>query len=192
MERVLYGLILMLGTLPAGSALKGSEGTLKWRIEETKTGVRIEGSAPDFTVTHEASRTLVPEHTERSDNQGTQRIIEYDAKGATIKDADGNVLKRHDQKNIWDADSLEVRLGYERVNGKLDRTFYCIDINTNKLYKMQSKVLEQTQCSGAPCTQVQVSLTGVLKAVGPKWTYWFGDDGGLLRYKGPNGTFEAE
>lgn len=174
---------------PPSSTLTGSSGTLSWSVQESGATVQIQGRSPRWSVVHEARADLSPVRTERTGAAGERHTIVYDAQGATVTGPDGT--ERFDVAGLWDADTVDVRLGQAVAQGRSSVRFEAIDVTAPKVYTFEAKVTEQTTCGSQPCTAVELTLTGVLKLLGPTWRYWYAQDGGLLRFEGPIGDYSA-
>jgi hypothetical protein len=172
---------------PPSSTLTGPDGTLAWSVSAAADGVAIEGSSPKWTVSHTATADLRPLRTERTTADGAHHTVVYDATGATVTGPDG--VLRVDQAGLWDADTVDVRLGQMVASGQTEVRFDAIDLGGPKVYTFQAAVVGQQDCAGTPCTAVDLTLTGLLRLVGPTWHYAFGADGRLLRFDGPAGSF---
>lgn len=174
---------------PPSSTLTGPDGSLSWSVQQSGSSVQVEGASPKWTVKHTASADLRPQRTERHDSTGAVHTIVYDAGGATVTGPDGT--ERFDVAGLWDADTVDVRLGQLVADGRESVRFQAIDLGGPKVYTFEATVTEQTTCGAVPCAAVELTLTGVLKLVGPTWRYWYAADGGLLRFEGPAGDFSA-
>jgi len=183
---------------PPSSTLTGATGQLSWTITPThppaQQGFTIIGRSPSWTVTHQADAQLQPSHTLRVDADGTRHEVRYHTQngtitGATVTDAAGE----HEltQVGLWDADSIDVRLGQQVAQGAQTVRFAAIDLDGPKIYNFAAQVVDHTTCGHQPCTAVELQLTGLLRLVGPTWRYWVGADGELLRFEGPAGDFTA-
>ncbi len=185
--------VLLMGaggvSVPPSSELVGKLGKLQWTVEATKAGIVIDGSSPKWTVHHEAKADFTPIRTRRSTPEGRKVTVVYDAKGANFT-ANGE-KSRINEKGLWDADSVDVRLGAVIASGKTEVEFPAIDTDSGKVYTFAAEVEEKTRCDGIPCTHVELHLTGFYKLVGPSWQYWYDAKGRLLRFEAKWGKFKA-
>ncbi len=159
-------------------------------MTRTAEGVTIEGKSPRWTVTHRANADLTPLHTDHTDADGRTVTIEYGSSGAVVTLPDKTLT--HDEAGLWDADTLDIRLGQQVALGKPEASFHAIDTGSGKVYSFATEVVGTESVGSTECTHVKLQLTGLLKMVGPKWHYWFANDGQLMRFEGPAGTFSTE
>jgi hypothetical protein len=188
--RLAFALFLAALAVPPSTTLSGPEGVLQWTVSPTANGVTIDGRSPKWEVHHTATSTLTPLGTTRRDADGVTVTVAYTAAGATVTLPNKTV--EIDEPNLWDGDTLDVRLGALVAAGQADVDFRALDVATGKVYSFGARTQGRETCGDLPCTHVRVTLTGLLKAIGPKWHYHFGDDGRLLRFDGPIGTYTAE
>ncbi len=178
------------GAVPPSSTLGGDSGTLTWSVTRDGGTVTIRGESPKWTVVHTADADLTPIRTERTDPDGRTVIIDYTTSGATVVLPDRTVV--HDEDGIWDGDTLDIRLGQQTAAGRPDNAFRAVDTASGKVYGFQSTAIGEETCGTRACTHVKLTLSGLLKAVGPRFHYWFAADGQLLRFEGPAGIFDVE
>ncbi len=176
--------------LPPSSDLGGDDGALSWSVSRDGDTVTIRGTSPRWTVVHTATADLTPIRTERSEPDGRTVVIDYTTSGATVVLPEKTVI--HDEDDIWDGDTLDIRLGQLAAAGRPEVSFRAVDTASGKVYGFESSEIGQESCGGRACTHVKLTLSGLLKAVGPKFHYWFAEDGQLLRFEGPAGTFAVE
>jgi len=193
MRSLLAAILSLLWALPAwslppSSALTGGEGKLTWTVTRTSEGVTIEGSSPKWKVAHRATADLRPLFTRHTSSDGTTTVT-YRANGATVT-VDGKATEIH-EKGLWDGDTVDIRLGQEVANGHPELAFRAIDPASGDVYGFDTHLVGHETCGKTPCTHIKLSLTGALRLVGPKWHYWYGSDGKLLRFEGPIGKFRA-
>ncbi len=175
--------------LPPSTSLSGADGELSWTVERTGDGITIRGSSPKWTVVHTADATLEPIRTVHTDADGRTVTIDYGADGARVQLPDKTIA--HDEADLWDADTVDIRLGEYSAQGSPEVGFRAIDSGSGKVYSFESVRVGDESCGGQTCTHVRLQLTGLLRAVGPKWHYWFASNGQLLRFEGPAGAFAA-
>ncbi|MCB9679393.1 MAG: hypothetical protein H6737_30090 [Alphaproteobacteria bacterium] len=186
----MLAMILAALAAPPSSHLKGASGELVWEIEARDGGVHVEGRSPKWRVVHEAAADLSPRHTERTvDGQTT--VVDYTAQGATVTFPGGRTVVI-ETPGIWDGDTLDVRLGQAYADGRPAQVFKAVDTASGKVYRFDSQLVGPDQCGAQACGHVLVQLTGMLRALGPSFHYWFAADGRLLRFEGPAGEFRAE
>ncbi len=188
-------LLLLLAARPAAAAppssvLTGEEGTLSWTVTPGDGDIAIVGRSPKWSVEHVATPGLLPRSTVRSTPDGERVTVTYTASGATVALPGRTVTI--DEPGLWDGDTLDVRLGALVAAGTTSVDFRALDVANAKVYSFQARVVGAERCGAIECTRVKVTLTGLLKAVGPKWHFWFGPDGRLLRFDGPIGRYAAE
>lgn len=176
--------------LPPSSDLGGDDGELTWTVTHSGDTVTIRGQSPKWTVVHTASADLEPIRTERTDPDGRTVVIDYKGSGVTVVLPERTVI--HEEEDIWDGDTLDIRLGQRAAAGRPAAKFRAIDTASGKIYGFESTEIGEETCCARACTHVKLTLSGVLKAVGPKFHYWFAVDGQLLRFEGPAGTFVVE
>ena len=176
--------------LPPSSDLGGDDGDLSWSVTRSGDTVTIRGESPKWTVVHTASADLEPIRTERTEPDGRTVVIDYKGSGVTVVLPERTVI--HDEEEIWDGDTLDIRLGQQTAAGRPAAKFRAVDTASGKVYGFESTEIGEESCGDRSCTHVKLTLSGLLKAVGPKFHYWFADDGQLLRFEGPAGTFVAE
>lgn len=175
---------------PPSSTLGGTSGTLSWTVTRTADGVTIEGKSAKWTVTHRAKADLTPLSTDHTDADGRSVTIEYSSDKAVVTLPDKTIT--HDESGLWDADTLDIRLGQQVVLGKPEVSFHAIDTDSGKVYSFATELMGTEDVGGTECTHVKLQLTGLLKMVGPKFHYWFASNGQLMRFEGPAGTFSTE
>ena len=173
---------------PPSSTLTGSEGTLSWTVQ-TDGGVTITGSSPKWSVTHHAEADFTPVRSTREAEGQTWSVV-YDATGAAITNPDGTTT-RVDKANLWDGDTVDVRLGHHVANGGDSIKFAVLDAAGGKQWPVNATVNRNGGCS-VPCTHVRVQLAGAWRWVGPTWDYWYGTDGKLLTFDGPIGRYTTD
>jgi len=174
---------------PPSSTLEGDDGTLTWTVTVENDVITIGGTSPKWTVTHTARPDLSPIRTERTDEDGSV-VVTYEADRAVhVRDGKTTVRK---ESGLWDADTIDIRLGALSVVGQPVQTFTALDPASGKVYDFQTTDEGSETCGNRPCRHVKMTLGGMLKHLGPKWHYWFGDDGQLLKFEGPAGTFTAK
>ena len=182
-------LALAHAAVPPSSTLTGTAGTLSWAVSASGGGVTIDGRSPKWTVHHVAAADLKPIHTERSDSAGARVTVDYTAAGAVVHS--GSSEKSVSGADIWDGDTVDIRLGQSVAGGHADVSFHALDPASGSLYGFEARKVADPTCGAAACTQVHMVMTGVYRYVGPSWDYWYGADGRLLRFQGPIGTFAA-
>ncbi len=185
--------MLVAGTalaLPPSSSLGGDDGELTWSVSRSGDTVTIRGQSPKWAVVHTASTDLEPIRTERTEPDGRTVVIDYKGSGVTVVLPERTVI--HEEDDIWDGDTLDIRLGQLAAAGHPATKFRAIDTASGKVYGFESTEIGEETCGSHTCTHVKLTLSGLLKAVGPKFHYWFAGDGQLLRFEGPAGTFVAE
>lgn len=175
--------------IPPSSVLTGPEGTLRWTVSSADDGVHVEGSSPRWSVKHRAKPDLTPVRTERTDETGTV-VVTYSAEGATVV-RDGKTIER-ERADLWDADTLDLRLGSLSVAGPVDVRFHALDPASGKVYEFQATDQGQGTCGPHVCHRVQVKLAGLLAPLGPTFVYGYAPDGRLLSFSGPIGDFQAK
>lgn len=186
---LVLSLVRIADAAPPSSNLTGPSGTLSWSVAESGATVNIQGRSPRWSVVHQARANMSPVRTERTGATGERHTVDYDARGATVTGPDGT--QRFDVEGLWDADTVDVRLGYAVAQGLRTVRFEAIDVTAPKVYTFEAKVTEQTTCGSQACTAVELTLTGALRYLGPTWRYWYAQDGGLLRFEGPIGDYAA-
>lgn len=176
---------------PPSASLSGPDGTLVWTIAESGGEVRVIGKSPKWTIDHRASPSLAPKSTTRTNPDGSVVTVEWAADKVTVTLPKGKVVT-HKDPNIWDGDTLEVRLGDRVRAGKpMNLKFQAIDTGSGKAYGFDVEDKGAASCASGPCQHVHVSLSGWLKYVGPSFDYWFAKDGKLVKFEGPAGKFEG-
>lgn len=175
---------------PPSSVLTGPEGTLSWTVTARESDLLVVGSSPKWSVEHVASPGLIPRRTVRSSTDGEQVTVEYTQTGAVVTFSDRTVTV--ERPGLWDGDTLDVRLGSQVAAGTTSLDFSALDPASGKVYAFQARDQGTEQCGEVTCIHVKVTLTGLLKAVGPKWHFWLGPDGQLLRFDGPIGRYAAQ
>lgn len=186
------GALLLLAlalTAPPSSTLTGPAGTLRWTVTSTGGTVTIDGASPKWTVHHVATPELRPLRTERRDAAGKLVTVDYAADGATVHMA-GKEL-RVSGRDLWDGDTVDVRLGALAAQGRADVGFSAVDPASGTVYGFEARTVGAERCGAAACTHVHLVMTGMYRLVGPDWDYWYGADGRLLRFDGPIGVFSA-
>lgn len=175
--------------LPPSSTLSGPAGTLSWTVRRDGDEVVIEGRSPKWTVSHVAGPDLRPRHTDRTDAKGDRVTVDYTPTGATVTGSKTVVIEH---AGLWDGDTLDVRLGALVAAGTQSVDFDALDPAAAKVYGFEARPRGEERCGARACQHIQVQLSGLLKHVGPKWHFWFGDDGALLRFEGPIGAYAVE
>jgi len=175
--------------LPPSSTLTGENGTLLWEVREEGGQVHIHGKCYKWDIDHTAAPDLSPIHTVRTNPDGSRVTVDWnpDAVVVTLPEKQ----RRHEQADVWDGDTLDIRLGENVVHGRTELVFSVVDTGSGKIYRMDSKKVGDEQCGTAPCTHVLVQLTGMLRWVGPSFNYWYDAQGKLLRFEGPVGDFSV-
>ena len=174
---------------PPSSVLNGEAGTLAWTVTPSAEGIHIEGRSPKWTVSHDASAQLAPKRTVHQDIGGTPVTLTWVEGGVDVIGAHGT--SHLAGANLWDADTLDIRLGAAVAGGRTDFAFSAVDPTAAKVYSFDSAKVGEETCGSVPCTHIRVQLTGVLRWVGPTWEYWYGAGGKLLRFTGPAGDYEV-
>lgn len=174
---------------PPSTALTGPDGTLSWTITESAGQLTIEGTSPKWTVTHTAALDFTPRRTVHRDAEVGEVTIDYTPEGATVTRRGKTWTVR--RVGLWDGDTLDVRLGANVAEGRTELAFHAIDPASGKVYSFDAAPVASTRCGAVACTEVKVQLTGVLRLVGPTWSYWYTTDGRLVRFEGPAGSFSA-
>lgn len=174
---------------PPSSTLTGEAGTLSWEVVETAEGVEIRGRSPKWDVVHLARADLSPVRTVRHDADGNEVTVRYATTGAEVTRA--GATWPLGGADLWDGDTVDVRLGHLVANGRTDLSFEVVDAASAKTYRMDSALVGREQCGAEPCAHVRVQLAGLLRYVGPTWHYWFDARGRLLRFTGPIGEYRA-
>jgi hypothetical protein len=183
-------LAAVAAAVPPSSTLTGPTGTLSWTVDVRADGVHLEGRSPKWKVVHDANADLTPRHTEHTNPDGATVVVEYTPTSATAVLADGKTVT-HLARDLWDGDTVDVRLGARYAAGTVVTAFSAIDPASGKLYRFDTTLVGTEDCAGTPCGHVLLQLTGVLRWVGPSFHYWYRDDGQLLRFEGPAGAFVA-
>lgn len=182
-------LIALAQALPPSTTLSGSNGTLKWTVTPSSTGVTIDGSSPKWTVHHQATASLQPIHTERRSSEGHVVVIDYSADKAVFTlDGKQSVIEGD---HIWDGDVFDIRMGQLVAQGKTEVTFQAIDPDSGTLYGFHASLVGAETCGNTPCQHIHLGMTGMYRLVGPSWEYWYGSDGKLLRFEADFGKFSA-
>lgn len=184
---VLFTLVAIAA--PPSSHMSGPDGKLTWDVHTEDGLVHIEGHSPKWHVVHTARPDLTPVHTEHTGTDGHTVTIDYGPQGTVVK-LQGREI-HYDRTDLWDADTLDIRLGARFAAGDHDMYFSAVDTGSGKVYSFQAHVAGATTCGSTPCTEVDLELTGLLRLVGPSWKYWYAADGRLLRFEGPAGKFAA-
>lgn len=174
---------------PPSSSWSSAEGALTWCVRETSEGIAIDGESPSWRVSHVANDDFSPIRTTRVDAEGDEVRVAYRLDGATVA-RDGRTVSVR-QADLWDGDTLDVRLGYVVGQGQAAQRFSAIDSSSGKVYDFDSQWVAEETCGAERCTHVRVQLSGLLRWVGPSFNYWFAADGRLLRFEGPAGTSAA-
>jgi hypothetical protein len=176
---------------PPSSTLTNSAGaTLAWTVASSPSGVTIDGRSPRWTVHHEAFADLSPKRTVRSDAAGRRVTVDYAPDHVVVHLPEGDVT--HTIANVWDGDTLDIRLGQLVVLGRPDVSFQAVDPATGDVYGFTAQRAGTETCGGAPCTHVHVNMTGIYRLVGPTFDYWYASDGRLVQFQGPPGKFVAK
>ena len=182
-------LLLMTAAAPPSSSLTGADGTLSWSVRADGDRLLVDGRSPKWTVRHVARRDLQPIRTERTADGHTVTVA-YSDSGAVVTLPNKTVTV--ERAGLWDSETVDVRLGSLVAAGTKTADFAAVDFGNGKVYEFQARLVGEETCGGDPCSHMRVTLAGLLKPVGPKWHFWFGIDGRLLRFDGPLGKFEAE
>jgi hypothetical protein len=182
-------LVLTARAVPPSSSLTGDTGTLTWTVTRDGETVVIDGRSPKWTVRHVATPDLHPVHTERTDAQGRRAVVDYTPTGAEIH-TDGKTVQVSGSE-LWDGDTVDVRLGELAAAGHADRSFRAVDPASGKVYGFEAKTVGPETCGTSACSHVHLAMTGMYRVVGPSWDYWFDGAGRLVRFTGPIGTFVA-
>lgn len=191
-QRILFFAVMAIGTpawaLPPSSSLSGSEGKLTWTVALADDVVTITGASPKWKVKHTAHADLTPISTEHVDADGAVSRVEYRKDGATVhKDGETITIK---EAGLWDGDTVDIRLGHTMV-GRKKIEFQALDPASGKAYGFEATNKGQAKCGAVACTHVKLVMTGAYRLLGPKWEYWYGADGKLLRFEGPIGKYKA-
>ena len=174
--------------LAPSTTLTGPNGTLKWTVQKSASGISLDGSSPRWTVKVLTGSDWKPIRTEHTNAEGGLTVIEYSDTGAVLTMPNKEVITIK-EAGLWDGDSVDIRLGSLTAKGKGNQKWRSADPDSGKVYSMESNVIEQETCGSIPCTHVRMSLSGLLKAVGPKWHYWFASDGRMVGFEGRPGSF---
>lgn len=174
---------------PPSSTLSGPAGTLTWTIAASGDQVVVDGRSPKWTVHHVATADLRPVRTERSDDKGARVTVDYTADGAIVRTASGEA--KVTGTDLWDGDTVDVRLGDRAAKGKADVTFRAVDPASGTVYGFEATTVGSEGTGATATTHVHLVMTGVYRLVGPTWDYWYATDGRLVRFEGPIGTYTA-
>lgn len=176
---------------PPSSRLTGEAGTLSWAVSEANGVVTLQGSSPKWTVRHTAGPDLRPHATTRTNPDGAVTTVTW-AEGTVTVTLPGGKVVSHDDPDIWDGDTLDVRLG-DRIGRGLAPavSFSAVDMGSGKVYRFDAVDKGQETCATGPCRHVNVTLAGWMKMLGPSFDYWFASDGRLVKFEGPAGAFVA-
>lgn len=172
---------------PSSSLTSASGATLAWTVVTTSAGVTMDGKSPKWTVHHEALADFTPKQTVRSDAAGRKVTVDYGPDHVVVHLPEKDVT--HNVANVWDGDSIDVRLGQLVALGKPDVTFQAIDPATGDLYGFAAARVGEETCGTRACTHVHVNMTGFYRLVGPTFDYWYAADGQLLKFEGPAGSY---
>ncbi len=175
---------------PPSSTLTGDDGTLSWTVDTTASGITIRGSSPKWTVEHTASADLTPIRTVHNDPDNGEVVVEFSGDSAVI--TRNGRTKTLSGSNLWDGDTVDIRLGAAVASGRSELAFEVVDPSSGKTYSMDSALVGADTCGASACKHVRVQLTGLLRYVGPTFHYWFGADGQLLRFEGPVGDYATQ
>lgn len=184
-----FTLISTASAAPPSSTLTGPAGALTWTVAASGDGFAIDGRSPKWTVHHVAGADLRPVRTERKDADGNAVTIDYSADHAVVHVGGKDVTVRG--ADLWDADTVDIRLGRLAAQGHADTTFQAVDGATGTVYGFAATTVGTEMCGSASCVRVHLGMTGFYRLVGPSWEYWYGADGQLLRFEGPIGRFTA-
>jgi hypothetical protein len=174
---------------PPSSHLSGPDGQLTWDVSVQDSQLHVEGHSPKWTVVHAARADLTPLSTEHTDADGRKVSIQYGPTATVVTLPDRQIT--YQRADLWDADTLDVRIGSRFAAGDHDLYFAAVDTGSGKVYSFQAHAQDPTTCGVTPCTEVDLQLTGLLRLVGPTWKYWYAADGRLVRFEGPAGKFAA-
>ncbi len=176
--------------VPPSSMLTGPNGTLSWGISASGDTLVIDGRSPKWTVHHVSRADLTPVRTERRAAAGNAVTVDYTAAGAVVHAAGKDTALTG--TDLWDGDTVDVRLGRSAASGHPDVSFHAVDPASATIYGFEATGEGTEVCAAATaCTHVHLVMTGVYRLVGPSWDYWYGADGQLLRFQGPIGAFTA-
>lgn len=183
-------LISLALAAPPSSRLTGPKGTLAWTVSPSAAELRIEGTSPEWKVTHTAGPDFAPRKTVLAKTSGETITVVFTPTGADV--TKGGKTTSLAAQGLWDGETLDVRLGALVAAGKTSVSFQAIDLDGVKVYTFDATHVGREQCGATPCDHQKVQLAGMLRFVGPTWEFWYGPDGKLLKFLGPLGDFAAE
>lgn len=176
--------------LPPSTTLQGAAGKITWTVKKEGDKIVIDGKSPRWKVHHEANVNFTPIRTEREGEDGVKVTIVYTAKGAIM--TRGEEKFEHEHEGLWDADSVDIRLGATFAANweKEEVKFTAIDTDSGKTYEFLAERIGEEQCRDTRCVHVELGLAGwFMRKVGPSWEYWFAPDGQLIRFEAKWGKF---
>ena len=171
--------------------------TLVWTVTRVDGEVRITGVHPKWQVEHRARPDGTPLSTVKKANGLTTRVT-YSETGAQVERTDASGKTKSvtiKDKNLWDGDSLDVRLaGQGWSKGKKVR-MHIVDIDAadGTTYPMVAEYVGEEKCGQAPCHRVHLALDDFRRLFAPTYEYRYSTAAGAryLQHDGDGLTFSA-
>lgn len=171
--------------------------TLVWTVTRVDGEVRITGVHPRWQVEHRARPDGTPLVTVKKAN-GLTTTVTYSPEGAQVERTDATGKTRSvtiKDKNLWDGDSLDVRLAGQRWSpGKKVRMHIVdIDVADGSTYPMVAEYVGEEKCGQAPCHRVHLALDDFRRLFAPTFEYRYSTAAGAryLQHDGDGLTFSA-
>lgn len=171
--------------------------TLVWTVTRVDGEVHITGVHPKWQVHHRAKPDGAPLFTEKKANGNTTRVT-YSAEGAELEQTDAHGKTKHatlKEKNLWDGDSLDVRLAGQTwsFGKKVRMRIVDIDAADGSSYPMVAEYVGEEKCGPAPCHRVHLALDDFRRLFAPTFEYRYSTAAGAryLQHDGDGLTFSV-
>ncbi len=184
---------MLLATLafaaPPSTTLAGERGEIAWTVSEMDSAVQINAHGPAWSVSHTADTDGSPIHTERIAADGTLTTIDYLDWGVRVQTGKHSI--RYVADDLWDADTIDIRLATLLWTSHDTLGFRAIDLADLEVHRFRAIRREVERCGSKACTRIDLTVRGSVPGQGPAWSFWYGGDGRLLRMAGVGGSFTA-
>ena len=176
--------------MPLATALHGERGEITWNVVQTEEVVTVSGHGPGWTVSHTATEEMVPIRTVRTDAEGSTWTIDYYPWGARVNHGDHS--SRYVTKDLWDTDTIDLRLATFAKSGEADADFRAIDLADGRVYRFRAHQAGEVGCGKGVCDRVKLELLGMPATVAPAWEFQYSAEGQLVKMLGTSGIFNVQ
>lgn len=185
--------LILLATLalaaPPSTTLAGERGEISWTTTERDADIAITGVGTSWSVLHVADVDGLPIHTARTAADGTITTIDYLNWGVLV--VTGTDKMRYVARDLWDADTIDLRLAELLHTSDDTLDFRAIDLADRQIHRFRAVRREVARCGGEVCTEIDLKVRGGIPGQGPTWAFWYDGSGRLIKMQGIGGSFSA-